>query len=78
MTDKERDKERNYVAEAQNWEARVRGELDSARVSSVRAIVHVGRTCVQCVILHPILNLLTTPFFRFIVVLGSQLGRAIP
>ena len=45
MTDKEKDKERNYVAEAQNWEARVRGELDSARVSSVRAIVHVGRTC---------------------------------
>ena len=62
MTDKERDKERNYVAEAQNWEARVRGELDSARVSSVRAIVHVGRTCAQCVLLHQyILNLLTTP-----------------
>lgn len=33
MADKEKDKERNYVAEAQNWEARVRGELDSARVS---------------------------------------------
>lgn len=31
MADKEKDKERNYVAEAQNWEARVKGELDSAR-----------------------------------------------
>jgi hypothetical protein len=33
MTDKDNDKERNYVAEAQNWEARVKGELESARVS---------------------------------------------
>ena len=34
MSEKEKDKERNYVAEAQNWEARVKGELDSARVSA--------------------------------------------
>lgn len=27
-------KERNYVAEAHNWEARVKGELESARVST--------------------------------------------
>ena len=29
--DKEKDKEHNYVADAQNWEARVKGELESAR-----------------------------------------------
>ena len=34
MADTEKDKEHNYVADAQNWEARVKGELDSARVST--------------------------------------------
>ena len=32
MTEKEsKDREHNYVADAQNWEARVKGELESAR-----------------------------------------------
>ena len=31
--DKDKDDEHNYVADAQNWEARVKGELESARVS---------------------------------------------
>ena len=30
---KDKDNEHNYVADAQNWEARVKGELESARVS---------------------------------------------
>ena len=31
--EKGKDNEHNYVADAQNWEARVKGELESARVS---------------------------------------------
>ena len=30
-TEKSKDNEHNYVADAQNWEARVKGELESAR-----------------------------------------------
>ena len=47
MAEKEKDKERNYVAEAQNWEARVKGELDSARVSAYDVDLHIQVHCMR-------------------------------